>query len=86
MSCQNHLAFDLEAEQANCIDLTLEEESDSWRAIVAGHIMKLDMVDLRYLAYSQLKFQVYKEFQRVGFPHPAKQGAPAAFDLQHYRH
>lgn len=68
MACQNHAAFDLEAEQVDCIDLTLEDDADSWRVYVAEQIVKIDMIDLRYLAYSQCKFQVYKEFQRVGGP------------------
>lgn len=65
MICQSHTAFDLEAEQGDCIDLTLDEEVDLWRNFVADRIVSLGMIDRRHLTYCQDKFQVYKEFQRL---------------------
>lgn len=65
VSCLSHSAFDLEAEQTDCIDLTLDDEVESWRSFVAERIVSFDMIDLRYQNYSELKYQVYKEFQRL---------------------
>lgn len=64
--CKNHQEVAIDADSnSNCIDLTLEDEGSDWRSAVVAKIIHFDMVDQRYSIYSQNKFQVYKEFQKV---------------------
>lgn len=64
--CKHHQKVTLDADsQSNCIDLTLEDDSADWRSAVAARIVHFGMIDQRFAIYSQHKFQVYKEFQKV---------------------